>query len=328
MSKNWRATLASLVVLGFFVVNVGQSLAATAPTGDANGLKVSPVRTDLSLDPGKSGTVTVYVENVTKQPATVRAIVNDFVANANETGQPDLILDENQYATSHSLKRFVGPIADITLQPGVQQAVTVHINVPAGTAGGGYYGAIRFAPAAANTNSIVNLSASVGSLVLLRVSGKIDEQLSIASFDVRKDNVAHRLFTSGPVSAVVRFQNGGNIQTAPFGKIILRGSSGNILSTTEINNTQPAGNVLPDSIRRFDVPLTKVGTFGKYKLEGNFGYGSNGQLLTATTTFYIIPVGVLIAAGIILLLIILAVIFIPKAIKAYNRRILRKAHYR
>jgi hypothetical protein len=74
------------------------------------------------------------------------------------------------------------------------------------------------------------------------------------------------------------------------------------------------------------VPLgNKVGGFGAYKLEGNFGYGSNGQLLSASTTFYVIPKAVIIGFILIVLLIIFLVLGLPRLIRAYNRRVIARA---
>jgi hypothetical protein len=83
---------------------------------------------------------------------------------------------------------------------------------------------------------------------------------------------------------------------------------------------------LPDSIRKFPTPLgDKVGNFGVYKLEGNFGYGSNGQLLSASTTFYVIPKGVILGFILLVLLIVFLVIGLPKLIRRYNQRVISRA---
>jgi hypothetical protein len=158
------------------------------------------------------------------------------------------------------------------------------------------------------------------------VPGNITERLTIASFDVRHKDSPSSFFTSNKdLTATVRLQNQGNLQEAPFGKILLKNRSGKVLATYELNNTSPPGNVLPDSIRKFPVDLKKVGGFGQYKLEGNFGYGANGQLLSASTTFYVIPkVVVVIFVGIVLLLAFL-IFGLPRIIRGYNQRVLRKA---
>jgi hypothetical protein len=299
------------------------SAATPAATSTANGLKVSPVRTDLTISPGASQTVTMYVQNVTAAPLTLKGIVNDFIASNDENGSPRLILDANQYAPSHSLKRYVGPINNFSLAPQEQKTVTVTVSMPKNAPAGGYYGAVRFAPASSTTDKNVNLTASVGSLILVKVPGNFKEQVTIAGFNVQHGDSKNKFFTSGKdLQTVVRFHNIGDIQEQPFGKIDLK-KGGKVVSTIEVNNTDPRGNVLPDSIRKFSVPLNKVGNFGKYEVDGNFGYGGNGELVTAKTTFYVIPYWIIVGAVLAVLIILFVVIGIPRIIRRHDRRVLR-----
>jgi hypothetical protein len=329
MKKLLQTISAGLATLFIMLGAVLPATAATQQsTGSGNGMKISPVRTDLTINPGDSQTVTISVQNVTAADATFQALINDFVAGNNENGQPSLILDNNKFAPSHSLKRYIAPIPNVFIAAGETRQIKVTINIPKDAAGGGYFGAVRFAPASTGGgNQNVTLSASVGSLILVRVPGNIKDDLTISSFDVRKSTTASggSSFFTGHKSlyAMVRFNNRGNVQEQPFGKILLKKGS-KTLQSTEINNTDPKGNVLPDSIRRFSVKLDKVGSWGKYTIEGNFGYGTNGQLLSATSTFYVVPV-MLIVLAIVLLAVILFLIFgLPRVIRRYNQRVLRR----
>ncbi|HSX17315.1 MAG TPA: DUF916 domain-containing protein [Patescibacteria group bacterium] len=302
-------------------------------TGDA--LKISPVRWDFSVDPGTTKVIDFYIQNLTSVPAILHPAVNDFTAATDESGAPHVILDETQFAPSHSLKKFVKPMSDFTVQPHELKNIKATVVIPKDAAGGGYYGAIRFSPANAEGSKNVNLSASIGSLVLLRVNGTVSEQLSVASFDVRQQPQDSKeaakvgaFFTSGKnLKSVVRFKNGGNIQVGPFGTVTLKKGK-KTLSQVQINNVDPRGVVLPDSTRRFDVDVTKVGSFGKYTLEGNFGYGTTGQLLTAKTSFYVVPVPILLLAGIVLLFILFAIFVLPRMVRSYNKRVIRRASRR
>lgn len=324
-----RRMFASLgLVVGAFAIIFSSTLPAAAQNtnGSGNALKVSPVRNDLEIKPGATQTIDVYVQNLTKEPAKLKAIINDFVANKDESGSPSIILDENKSAPQRSLKQYVTKIDDFTLQPNENKNIKVKISIPADADAGGYFGAVRFAPAASDTNKTLSLSGSVGSLILVRVPGDLKEQANIVSVDVRnKDNHANSLYTSSKdLHGAVRIENTGNVQLQPFGKVQLK-KSGKVLGVYEINNTQPRGNVLPDSIRRFDFKLDNLGSFGKYTLEANIGYGSTGQLLTKSTTFYIVPVPVMIIAALVLLLVIFAIFVLPKMIKKYNQRVVAKA---
>ncbi len=316
-----------LSVFALIASAVVPTSAATNSVG-GNGMKISPVRSDLTINPGQSQTVTVNVQNVTNAPATLRVVINDFVASDDESGKPAIILDEDKFAPTRSLKKYIANVPNVTLQPNEQKAVKITINVPKDAPGGGYFGAIRFAPAGDNSDKNVTLSASVGSLVLVSVPGDIKNDLRLVSLDVRRGSSAQVLFTSNKdLKAAVRFENKGNIQEQPFGKLVLK-KGDKVLQTIEINNTDPRGNVLPDSIRRFELDLNKVGNFGKYTVQGNFGFGTSGQLLSGETTFYVVPLA-LIILGLVLILVVLFLIFgAPRLIRRYNRNVVRKASRR
>jgi len=325
--KTMGASLATFVTI--LSTSLSPVFAATTTsstgTGAGNGMRVSPVHSELTLQPGEATTVDVFITNVTGQKTTFQAIINDFVASGDESGNPAIILDPSQSAPSHGLKQFIAPVANFTLNPGEQKDVKAVINLPKNVAPGGYYGAVRFAAVNAGTGKNVSLSASVASLILVRVAGDVKEQLSIASFDTRDQDKSRTIFTSNKsIDAVVRFQNSGNVQEQPFGKILLKKGSKQI-GSFDVNNTTPAGNVLPDSVRKFSVPLKGIGKFGKYSLEGNFGYGTSGQLLSAKTTFYVVPIPVIIIALILIVLILVAIFEAPRLVRRYNRRVLRKA---
>lgn len=332
MKKILRATLFTVMAVSLFVGLVGNVAGVSAQDGAAgNGIKLSPVRSDITMRPGESRTIKLTVQNITNSTAEFQAIVNDMIAKG-EDGKPALILEDDKYAPSHSLKRYVSNIPDVTIDAGKSQQVAATITIPSSAAAGGYYGAIRFVPAGTGINKNVTLSASVASIVLVRVNGDIVEDTTIKSFDVRNGKTENAgasklFFNNKDLYAWARFENKGDSHVQPYGKITLK-KGNTILQTTEINDTSPRGNVLPDSIRRFYVELDKIGLWGKYTIEGNFGYGTSGQLLSATSTFYVITLWpILLGLGLIVL-IVLAIIFMPRAIKRYNQNVIKRANRR
>jgi hypothetical protein len=309
------------------VVLVATGLTSAA-TSSGDGTRVSPVRSDLVIQPGASKTVTVYVQNVTNGTEHLKVIVNDFVASGDESGAPALLLN-GESNDQHGLKKYISTISELTIPKGKQEAVPVKVSIPKGTPGGGYYGAVRFAPANGSSgNANVALNGSVGSLVLVRVPGDEVEKMSLAGFYVRQDDSPHTLFTSTKNMAItVRIRNDGDVQEQPFGKILLK-KGNKTIHTYEFNAATPPGNVLPDSIRKFSIPVKDIGSFGKYKVEGNFGYGSSGQLLSGVTTFYVVPGFVLILLALLVLLILFLIFVFPKMVRNYNRNVVRKASRR
>ncbi len=294
-------------------------------SGQGNGLKIAPVRVDLTIEKGGSREVSLTLENITAFPFTVSGIKNDFIPADDESGEPRIILDEKESAPGNSFKKLVGALPTVRLMPNERRDLKVILSVPKDAAAGGYYGAIRFAPGTNPGDKNVALNASVGTIFLIRVPGAIKEQLKIESFQIM--NPANKntgaLFNSGPVSVVTRFRNFGDVHLQPFGKITVKNFSGKVIEEFEINNTQPRGSVLPDSIRRFENAVKEKKMFGRYVAEGSFGYGSNGELILAKKTFYVIPFK-MIAAVIFGLAFI--VFILPRLIRAYNRRIIQSAN--
>jgi hypothetical protein len=305
------------------------SAATNTNSSSGSGLKISPVVTNLTINAGQAQTIALYVQNVTSSTVTVQSLVNDFTANSNETGAPELLLN-NQSAPTHSLRRFIAPIGNVTLQPGQQKSVNVVISIPSNTSGGGYYGAIRFEPVSSGAEGTVSLTASLATLILVKVPGNFKEKVNLLSFDVENSGAGSSsiLFSGNKnLLAAARFQNTGAVQEQPFGKVLLESGS-KVLATYNINNTDPRGNVLPNSIRRFTVNLNKVGAFGQFTLIGSFGYGSNGQLLSAKTTFYVIPYPIIGLIVLIILIVLFLIVAIPRWIRGHDRRVIQKTSRR
>ncbi len=332
--------VAIIAITTLATVNVSaQSQTKAAPAGSGgNAIRVSPVRTDITINPGETKTVPVSITNVTSGPADFKAIINDFGPSDDESGEPQLYLDNGSAAPSHGLKVFVKPIDNFTLQSQERREINVSISIPAKAAGGGYYGAVRFAPASSgSSDKNVSLSGSVGSLILVTVPGDIIEKANIKSFNIARQidsktlGRASNFFTNGSkdangkgLQAVLRVEDTGNVQLAPFGKAILK-RGGKEVATYELNSQIPHSNVLPNSIRRFQIDLgDKTSKLGKYTLEGNFGYGTSGQLITAKTSFYVVPLVYIIIAVIVLIALIVVVIVAPRMLKSHDRKLLRK----
>ncbi len=317
-----------LLVVATVVLAVGQlggsASAANAGTNGAS-IKLSPLRSDVTLKPGESGSVDVYVTNLTSAPVMYRPIENDFVAK-DETGTPSLILDENSYAPSHSLKRYMVPLDTVTIGAKQTATVTVRIAVPASAQAGGYYGALRFAPATSGGQP-VDVVSGAASLILLTVPGPTVERLTLTNFDIRQNgSTATNFRTPNNLSLVLRFENKGNIQEGPFGQVnIQKGKK--VVYTYNFNQDTPRSVVLPDSARRWEVPLKGLGKFGKYTVSGTFGYG-NGTTVNVQKTVWIIPTVYILAALGAIVLIAAVILAFWLVLRSYKRKILHSSRTR
>lgn len=298
----YKASLASVVLAVSSIVLVASNFTSAQQSGVANGFKVSPVRAEVTVDKGKTSTQKVYVTNVNSYPVTARAIINDFEASTDETGKPQIILDENKSAASNSFKSLVKPIADVTLEPGKAVEIPVVITVPGDAQAGGYYGAVRFISAESDTPGQKNvaLSASVGTIFLVKVPGELTEQLQLVDFSAAKDGSTSRFFTNGNnLEIITRLKNTGNIHVAPFGRVQISDRSGKIVEEYEFNGESPRANILPNSTRKFTDKLKKQNFVGKYTVTANLGYGTTGSLISTKTTFWVVPLWMLITAAVV-----------------------------
>jgi len=323
IQTNIRVVVAVILAAAFSVAFGAHAFAQSTPaTNSANVIKVSPVRTDMEVAAGTSKTVKMTVTNLTKASITVKPIMNDFVAG-DERGTPALILDEKEYAPTHSLKRFMKPLPNITVEAGKYRTVDVVLTVPKDAQAGGYFGAVRFAPTTPDGGGQVNLSGSVASLILMSVPGPAVEKLDMTEFNIQQGGKTGNYFqSSNDLQATVRFQSKSNIQLGPIGKLSVK-EGDKVIYDTDFNNKEQRDMILPDSARRWDFPLKNIGSFGNYTVIATFTYGSKNQTIEVTRTFWVVPqVVIFIAVGvtIALILLILGIFFF---LRSYKRRVLR-----
>ena len=310
------ATAAFILVFALY----NDAHAETAPSM-ANTIKVTPVRSDIEIPAGTSKVVKVTVRNSSDATVALTAVENDFIAKG-EDGTPSIILDSDQYAPTHSLKRFMAPLNDVTLGPNEAKTVDVLITIPKDAHAGGYFGALRFAPATVGDGGQVNASGSVASLILVTVPGNFVEKLTLTDFAVQQNGKAGKYFQNpNNLSAAFRFANEGDVQEAPFGNISVK-KGDKVVYSYEFNGEAPRDVVLPDSARRWDVPLKNIEAFGHYTIEATLTYGKSNQSVNVTQSFWVVPFIVIIGGLVGILVLIGIIIAIVAFLRSYKRRII------
>lgn len=315
--KRLLATLAGVVIVAGCLTAVLQSVVF----GQASsGYIISPVREELTIEKGQSQTVTLTVINATELDTNASVIVNDFEPSDDESGEPKILLDGSS-SSGNSFKTLVAELPDVVLGSKESKNIIVTISVPEDAAPGGYYGAVRLATNTGDTDSQVALAASVATIFLVKVPGEITENLQLVEFTAAKNGSTGRFFiNSGEMSIVTRLKNTGNIHVAPYGKIIIRDGSGQIIEEYEFNSTTPRNNVLPNSIRKFEDKLQNQKWIGKYTISANLGYGTTGGLITAENTFWVIPLWFVVVVSIIILAILVGAYLIYRRHKLHKHK--------
>ncbi len=302
--------------------------AATANAADAGspgqGLEISPPVMELSANPGQTVTASIRVRNVTQGELIAKGKADDFGAGSDESGQPKLLLDETG-STHFSLKYWIQTVPDLQLAPGDLKTTTIKIVVPANAEPGGHFGVVRFTAVPPNlAGAGVALSASVGALILLKVSGIITEKVSLAEFTsgMQVSPVVfskQSFFEHGPVDFLVRVRNEGSVHEKVTGAIEVKDTFGKKIGSVAVN--EKGGNVLPDSVRRFESSLSNKQLFGHYTAALVLNY-SSGKTLTGKIGFWVIP-WKLILLGLIGLIVLFFVL--KMALRRYNDHIIAQA---
>ena len=324
---------AVLIFISIFLVFLRQTQA----------ISISPVRIEMAVDPGRSEQGVFKVINDEAEGKLFYTSFENFEATG-ETGNPNFIPGREGLAS------WISAPSQIIVGPGETKEVPFTINVPRNADPGGYFAAIFLStsPPQSNRGGEVTIGARIGTLLLFRVNGDIKEGGALLEFGI-KDN--QKLFTSLPVPFYYRFQNAGDDRVRPVGNITIKNTLG--MTSQVINANISQGNVLPQSIRRFEsswletsgkqqavdaaVPESAGGkgffaaakaqaknfALGRYTAELGITYGqANQQTELAYVSFWVIPWQLLV---LILVLLLIVYWILTRGLRKYNRWVIRRA---
>lgn len=204
-------------------------------------ITLTPPRLELAGDPGEAINSSFKVTNDSNSNVTYYTQVENFEAQ-DETGSPSFV------TTREGLATWVNVDETITIKAGEQKTVPFSINVPRNAEPGGYFASIfvRTTPPPRNGGE-VSIGARLGTLLLVRVNGEIQEGVDILEFSTKSKQ---RFYSSLPVEMYYRFQNTGSDRVKPEGDIVIKNILGMNAKILSANRTD--GSVLPRSIRKFE----------------------------------------------------------------------------
>lgn len=208
----------------------------------ASALTISPARFELTADPGKATTNEFTIVNEQNSDQIYYTSVENFEAQG-ESGTPNFTTDKVGFAS------WVQVVDKVAIKKGEKITIPFTTNIPQNADAGGHFAAICLTttPPAVGGGE-VSVGAKICMIMLLKVSGEIKEDGGVSSFFLKSGN---RFVTILPINFVYRFNNNGNDRVKPAGTTTIRNMIG--LTTEEINANPTEGNVLPGSIRRFEI---------------------------------------------------------------------------
>ncbi len=314
--------ISAVLVIAFGLVSIGlmQQQRASAQSSGGSGLRVSPTRTEVTLEQGEYREITQTIKNVTQNPVAIELLLNDFESDGT-TGEPKLFGDSTE-VSAYSMREFVLLPEDFSLEPEEEREVTIAINVPENASPGGYFGSVlyRATPPGVGDGQVA-LIASVGSLVLLEIPGQITESIEVEDVSAYVADAPGSLFLQKPDGVGITIQNRGNSFSKPFGTVSVDDWRGNEVFRYELNEGEIKSNVLPESSRLFlkelfnietrvvndesqTIKTSPITTPGRYTITGNLSHGTTGEVFTVTASFWYLPIWLILGLLIALLIIV------------------------
>jgi hypothetical protein len=285
-------SLGGILAIGLMLMSARHALALT----------VSPAKMELYGDPGSTIYGEFQLTNEQNEPKTLYSSTEKFEAQG-ETGTPAFSPATEGIAT------WITVPESITLKPKEQATITFSVKIPEKADAGGQFGSIFWSPTPQGEKEVSQLSigTKIGMLVLLKVSGETAEGGSFLGFNTKNNQKA---YSALPVSFTYRLQDTGNDRLQPKGMITVKNTFGGTAVKLDANPME--GNVLPDSIRKFEINWNVSGDaaateqvakgfwqkagaewknfkIGRYTAKLDLSYGKDNTEVHRVAHFWIIP---------------------------------------
>lgn len=268
----------------------------------AETISVIPPKFELLGNPGDILTEKLRVRNDGSTPNTYITDVEDFTANGDQGGV-SFVEDPQAPTTTYSLAKWitVSP-AQFSVKASDEQDINITIRIPKTAEPGSHFAAVQVKLSATDQAApgTAIVESKLNSLILLRVNGNAAESLSIDQF-----HSGNNFYQKGPVDLVLRTKNTGNVHLFPQGSITITDMFNRKVADVPLTEA----NVLPGSARQVITSWDSGSAIGKFTatMVATYGDTATKQALTATTTFYIIPIPLIVGIIVLLLVIIIAI---------------------
>ena len=312
--KFLKARNVILVLFGVVLLfsAVGMSLAHAQGTDEIT-LSISPPAIEISLNPGDSSSNNFRLSNNSNEAINIETTPRNFLPRGID-GAIEIVEDDTPFSLAEWIT--VSPTSSVTIGPQSFNDFTVTIDVPDNAHPGGHFGSVVFKtiPGEADDAGAL-ISQEIAPVILVKIPGDVDESGFISTFQSTKNIWSNQ--DSIDFDLVV--ENIGNVHYRPSGQLVIR----NIIGQEVHRSTIDGQNVIPGAQRRLDANWKDVGfRMGYYQAEVTLVYGSDSQILDATSSFFIVPYQVLLPISVIVL-IVLFFLFkgrrrIKRAIKALS----------
>jgi hypothetical protein len=265
----------------------------------------------LLLQPGEKKQVQLRVKNTSNQPIEIVSRALDFIID--QDGETPMPIDDITGTSNRwSLASWLAVVPNQqTLKPGETAAVSVLIEVPEDALPGGHYAMIIHQPnpergdrdgEQADPLSVSGVSQQVGSLLYVVVDGPINEAAYINNFQFADFS------EYGPVPYTFTIDNQSDIHIQPKIGIDIYNMLGRKTDTIVVESK----NVFPLASRDFDGKWDRIWGFGRYTAKMTVSFGDQGQIIMDKTSFWLLPIKLILTALILILVFLASLISIRR----------------
>ncbi|MCA9391717.1 hypothetical protein KC614_00745 [candidate division WWE3 bacterium] len=278
-------------------------------------LTLLPSINDLTMEAGGSTEVMINVVNEEDADYQLSFDVNDV--RFTRSGIPQFVEDsENQDDPSSIVGWFKLPFENYDLSAGTELALDARIDVPSGTAPGGYYAAVlvRRKPVNDPLNNDefeAKIEAQGAVLVYITVKGDVKGAYAITEVQPLK-----KVYFSLPIEFVFKLQNEGNVHLQPHGLV----SVTNVLTDkveASILFNEDSVYLMPKTDKEFSVVWDTSSAsgmdlrFGKYRADVAIS-AQYGGVYQTQLTFWIVPVPALAVVAFVFLVVLVTLLIVRK----------------
>jgi hypothetical protein len=258
----------------------------------ADAFSVSPIKQIVTLEQGTGRNIKIKIRNTERE--TTKYKINVLGVKQDDQGYP-------VYGTGiEEAENWVKAEQEIVeINPGKEVEASFKISIPKGVYPGSHYVGLSAEPVLEGVEN-KNFSGKLISLLLLEVSGTINETLSVLGWSGEKElywNLDKTKFN-------VILKNSGDAELPIKGKIILYNWLDKKVADSEV---YLGSIILPQTQRKSEVLLpTQGGMYlpGVYRAQLDLTYGRTGQKLSVQYPFWYIPLKWMVVGGIFILILV------------------------
>lgn len=269
----------------------------SAATQESLSLTATPLRygddDSLVLSPGEKKQIQVEVINTSDVALNVVSSARDFIV---EDGETPVALEGARGDNKWSLASWlVLTPNEHLLQPRQKGVVTVLIEVPQDALPGGHYAMVSHQPSLSATKAsegkAAGINQRVGTLLYVRVAGPTNEEAYVRDF------VMPQYSEFGPVPYTFTVDNRSDIHIRPKIGISIKNMFGK-----QVAMLQPEDrNIFPLGSRSYSGKWEQIWGYGLYYSDLVMSYGTQGNVVISKTKFWLIPIKLLLAFGVVLM---------------------------